>query len=153
MWTRWSTSCGKRFELAPRSPDCSVSVGWLPGDPAHARRAHVRAGPHPPVIRQHVVPIEDRSGWDEALGGIRHAFAHTWLNCRAMQLTTGWPTFLWVLDDGDSRAILPFAERGAPGALDAVTPYGFGGFASAGADPGVMLEQWRGFATSRGYVC
>src|SRR4051812_15731755 len=132
MW--WSTSCAVPFNPVRTSRDCCPPVARPPGDPSPGRPPRSRTRPPTPMIRQHLVPIEQRSEWDEALDGVGHAFAHTWLNCHAMQRTTGWPTFLWVLEDGDARAVLPFAERGASGSLDAVTPYGWGGFAGAAAN-------------------
>jgi hypothetical protein len=100
---------------------------------------------------QKLVPLDARAEWERELEGVPHAFAHTWGSCRAMQLTTGWPTFLYVWRDGASRAVCAVAERGEPGQVDVVTPYGFGGFAGVDVRPG-LLDDWHGFARDRGYV-
>ncbi|MGY1670992.1 hypothetical protein [Geodermatophilus sp. SYSU D00710] len=101
---------------------------------------------------QALIPLEDRNAWERALHGIPHAFGHTWANCRAMQLTTGWPTFLYTWEAGSARVVCAVAERGEEGLVDVVTPYGFGGFVGIGAMTG-MLKDWDEFARERGYVC
>jgi hypothetical protein len=68
-----------------------------------------------------------------------------------MYMTTGWPTFLYVWQDGSSKAVCAFAERGDAPHIDVVTPYGFGGFTGVRAGPG-LLDSWRQFAGDRGYV-
>lgn len=102
--------------------------------------------------RHELVPLDDRDRWDHELSQVPHAFATTWGSCRAMQLTTGWPTHLYVWRDGASRAVCAIAERGEEGRFDVVTPYGFGGF--TGVQVGSRLpEDWAGFARDRGWVC
>jgi hypothetical protein len=102
-------------------------------------------------VRQELIPLHDRDGWQRELAAVPHAFAHTWGSCRAMHLTTGWPTYLYVWQDGTSRAVCAIAERGEPGQVDVVTPYGFGGFTGVDVGP-ALLDSWRGFAAGRGYV-
>ncbi|MEX5721406.1 hypothetical protein [Geodermatophilus maliterrae] len=104
------------------------------------------------MSRQTLIPLDDRAGWERALDGLPHAFGHTWASCRAMHLTTGWPTSLYVWEDGSSRFACAIAERGGPGTVDVVTPYGFGGFVGTGPEGG-LLPQWQEFARARGYVC
>jgi hypothetical protein len=102
--------------------------------------------------RQLLIPLDDRDAWERELEAVPHAFAHTWGSCRAMQLTTGWPTSLYVWQDGGARAVCAVAERGEAGQLDVVTPYGFGGFVGIDAGP-ALLADWERFARGRGYVC
>lgn len=104
------------------------------------------------TARQRLVPLDDREEWDRTLTSVPHAFAHTWASCRAMHLTTGWPTFLHVWEDGPARFVCAIAERGEPGRVDVVTPYGFGGFTGRGSAAG-LLEDWVGLARERGYLC
>jgi hypothetical protein len=99
-----------------------------------------------------LVPLEDGEGWRDALRGVPHAFAHTRESCHAMQLTTGWPTSLAVLEAGGARVVCPVAERPWGEHVDAVTPYGFGGFAGRAADAS-FLAGWRALAGRRGWVC
>jgi hypothetical protein len=101
---------------------------------------------------QQLIPLEEREAWEAALAGVPHAFAHTWPSCRAMYLTTGWPTFLYTLQQGPARMALPFAERGDRGQVDVVTPYGFGGVAGVHVTEAI-LEHWVKFALKRNYVC
>lgn len=103
-----------------------------------------------PVL-QELIPLTARDDWERALHGLPHAFAHTWASCSAMSLTTGWPTYLYVWQRGGSRAVCAISERGSPGVVDVVTPYGFGGFVatSPGSD---VLAHWGAFARARGYV-
>jgi hypothetical protein len=104
------------------------------------------------TVRQELVPLDDRAAWEEELAAVPHAFAHTWGSCHAMQLTTGWPTHLYVWQDGGARAVCAIAERGDPGTVDVVTPYGFGGFTGVDVGP-QLLTDWERFARERGYVC
>ena len=103
-------------------------------------------------VRQELVPLDARDVWEHELEGVPHAFAHTWGSCRAMQLTTGWPTYLYVWQDGPARAVCAVAERGEAGQVDVVTPYGFGGFTGVHVGQAV-LDSWLQFARDRGYVC
>jgi hypothetical protein len=48
--------------------------------------------------------------------------------------------------------VCAIAERGDPGQIDVVTPYGFGGFVGTGVSP-EMLDDWAEFARARGYIC
>lgn len=99
-----------------------------------------------------LIPLADRSEWESALRGVPHAFAHTWASCRAMSLTTGWPTYLYVWEDGTDRVICAVSERGQGADLDVVTPYGFGGF-SGTATKANFIDDWARHARARGYVC
>ncbi len=99
-----------------------------------------------------LVALDDPEGWRAALRGVPHAFAHTRASCHAMHLTTGWPTFLAVLEDGGDRVVCPVAERPWGEHVDAVTPYGFGGFAGRAAST-AFLDGWRALARRRGWVC
>src|SRR5690606_9090354 len=98
------------------------------------------------------ITLDDPSGWNRALDGVRHGFAHTWENAYAMRLTTGYPTYLYVYTSGETRIVCPVAERTFSGYVDIVTPYGLSGFVSNGTCPEVG-HHWRQFARTRGYVC
>jgi hypothetical protein len=98
------------------------------------------------------IPLESRERWDEAVGGVPHAIAHTWGYGHAMQLSSALPTYLYHFDPGAGRVVCPLAERRFQGYPDIVTPYGFGGFAGVGACPD-FPERWLEFVTGQGYVC
>lgn len=98
------------------------------------------------------ITLDDPSGWNRALDGVRHGFAHTWENAYAMRLTTGYPTYLYVYTSGETRIVCPVAERTFSGYVDIVTPYGLSGFVSNGTCP-EFGHHWRQFARTRGYVC
>jgi hypothetical protein len=99
-----------------------------------------------------LIPLEDRTGWEAALAGHPHAFAHTWDNCRAMAGTTGHATYLYSFRSDGVRVLCPLAERPAADHVDVVTPYGFSGFVGSGDCSG-FDSHWRAFAEGRGYVC
>jgi hypothetical protein len=99
-----------------------------------------------------LIPLAERDAWKNALGRIDHAFAHTWESCYAMQLTTGWPTYLSVFESAAATFVCPIAERGYDGEVDIVTPYGFSGFVGNGPATAV-LDAWHELARERRYVC
>jgi hypothetical protein len=98
------------------------------------------------------IPLESADEWREALIGIRHAFAHTWESCHAMHLTTGFPTYLYCFEDGETRIVCPISERQYAGYVDIVTPYGLSGF-TGNHDCPDFPRHWKRFASDRGYVC
>ncbi|WP_375416292.1 hypothetical protein [uncultured Hymenobacter sp.] len=104
------------------------------------------------TVRQELIPLSARAAWEEALQNIPHAFGHTWENCYAMQLTTGYATYLYLLQSGDLRIVCPLAERKYQGYTDIVTPYGFSGFAGT-KDFSDFPDYWRRFISQAGYVC
>lgn len=69
-----------------------------------------------------------------------------------MRATTGYQTFLYCFEDGDVRIVCPLSERGAAGAIDIVTPYGFSGFVGTGTSAH-FPAAWKDFVAERGYVC
>jgi hypothetical protein len=83
---------------------------------------------------------------------VPHGHAHTWGLCRAIQLTSGLPIYLYRYEHGTARVVCPLAERDFGGHIDVATPYGFGGFAMSGDCEG-FPEDWAAFARSRGWVC
>lgn len=103
-------------------------------------------------MKHECIPLESHAAWRDALQGIPHAFAHTWENCQAMSLTTGYPTYLYCFENADARIVCPIAERSFGGYIDIVTPYGFSGFAGTTGCPD-FPRHWRAFVMGRGYVC
>ena len=41
------------------------------------------------MISHKCIPLNSPAEWKNALRGVKHAFAHTWENCHAIGLTTG----------------------------------------------------------------
>ncbi len=101
---------------------------------------------------EHLIPLENQSEWKNALKGIRHAFAHTWENCYAMYLTTGFPTYLYTFEADGVRIVCPISERTFDGYTDIVTPYGFSGFVGNKQFP-EFPAYWDKFVKQKGYVC
>lgn len=99
--------------------------------------------------RHELIPLAQPERWSRAVAKVPHGIAHTWGFCRAVQLTSGLPTFLYSYSDGSNRVVCPLAERQSSGEVDIVTPYGFGGFAG----PGDFPPDWTDFARSRDWVC
>lgn len=104
------------------------------------------------MITQKYIPLDSPLEWKEALTGIKHAFGHTWENCYAMHLTTGFKTYLYCFETKNVRIICPIAERKFAGYIDIVTPYGFSGFAGNG-DYSEFPYYWKEFVSKRGYIC
>lgn len=104
------------------------------------------------TVRQDCIPLECPSEWKEALKGIKHSFGHTWENCYAMSLTTGFKTFLYRFESDNVRIVCPIAEREYDGYIDIVKPFGFSGFVGNGDCP-EFHYYWKEFVRQRGYVC
>jgi hypothetical protein len=98
------------------------------------------------------ISLESPDEWKQALKGIKHSFGHTWENCYAMQLTTGFMTYLYCFENEHVRIVCPIAEREYEGYIDIVKPSGFSGFVGQGTCPDFSLH-WKEFATERGYIC
>jgi hypothetical protein len=103
-------------------------------------------------VTSELVPLTEPGRWRSALDQVPHAFAHTWGNSHAMQLTSGWPTFLYVYSQAGCRVVCPLSIRGDAGDQDVLTPYGFSGFAGFG-DATNFPAHWAEFARSQGWVC
>jgi hypothetical protein len=101
------------------------------------------------VGHHQLIPLGEPERWAAALAELPHGHAHTWAFCRAVQLTSGLRTYLYVYEDSGARAVCPLAEREFGGTIDVVSPYGFGGFATSGSFP----AEWDAFARSRNWVC
>jgi hypothetical protein len=104
------------------------------------------------MTTQKCIPLTAPAEWKDALEGIRHGFAHTWENCHAMHLSTGFATYLYCFEADRVRIVCPIAERKFEGYVDIVTPYGFSGFIG-NANYVDFARCWREFASKRGYVC
>ena len=98
------------------------------------------------------MPLDAPAEWGEALSRVRHAFAHTWENCYAMHLTTGFKTYLYCFEAENLRVVCPLAERKFQGYIDIVTPYGFSGFVGDGDCSG-FRQRFTDFVKRQGYVC
>ncbi len=104
------------------------------------------------MIRNSWIPLDDRSVWRDILGGIPHAFGHTWESCYAMSLSTGYNTYLYTFEADGVLIVCPIAERSFGGHIDILTPYGFSGFTGNGSYPD-FPKHWKQEAARRKYVC
>jgi hypothetical protein len=100
---------------------------------------------------QKLIPLDSPDEWSKALEGIPHSFTHTREHCYAMYLTTGLPTFLYTLAQGNIRIVCPITERRYGKYVEATTPPGFSGFTGTG-DLAGFPEIWNRFANDRGYI-
>jgi hypothetical protein len=98
------------------------------------------------------ISLDAPTEWTAALKSVRHAFAHTWENCFAMHLTTGFNTYLYCFEAENFRVVCPLAERTFQGYTDIVTPYGFSGFVADGDCSG-FRQYFAEFVKEQGYVC
>ena len=104
------------------------------------------------AVKQELIPLSEPVKWKAALRDIPHAFGHTQESCYAMQLTTGYPTYLYVFQKDDVKIVCPLAERSYHGYTDVVTPYGFSGLTGNNNFPG-FPRYWQNFLSEAGYVC
>ena len=102
--------------------------------------------------RHELIPLDEPHRWAAALSEVAHGHAHTWGFCRAVQLTSGLPTYLYRYERRTARVVCALVERDFAGRVDVATPYGLGGFAMSG-DCTRFPEDWTAFACSRGWVC
>jgi hypothetical protein len=103
-------------------------------------------------ILQDMIPLDQPSQWKKALEGVKHTFGHTWENCYAMHLTTGFKSYLYCFVSGDVRILSPIAEREYNGSVDILKPFGFSGFIGTG-DCSEFPHHWKEFVRHKGYVC
>ena len=99
-----------------------------------------------------LIHLDDPDAWRAALHGVPHGFAHTWESCRAMHLTTGLATFLYVHQQDSTRVVCALSERNFEGLTDVVTPSGICGFTGNGTILD-FPERWHAFARRQGYIC
>ncbi len=104
------------------------------------------------MVNSSCIPLESPSEWKEALKGIKHSFAHTWENCYAMHLTTGYKTYLYCFKKDNIKILCPIAEREYKGYKDIVTPYGFSGFIGS-QEYSDFKNHWKEFVEEKNYVC
>jgi hypothetical protein len=104
------------------------------------------------AVTQESISIDCPKAWRDALTGIKHAWGHTWENCQAMQLTTGFKTSLYCFRDKAIRIVCPIMERRVDQFRDLATPYGFSGFVGNG-DCESFSDHWLRFVKDCGYVC
>lgn len=102
-------------------------------------------------IKQELIPLSSPHKWKKALQGIEHAFGHTWENCYAMHLTTGYETYLYLFEHGETKVVCPIAERSYNGYIDIVTPYGFSGFVGTNHFDGFQ-KIWKCFIQEKEYI-
>lgn len=98
------------------------------------------------------ISLKSPSEWKDALKGIRHSFAHTWENCNAMNLTTGYNTYLYCFEKDNIKILCPIAEREYKDYKDIVTPYGFSGFIG-NEEYSDFKKYWKEFTDEKKYVC
>ena len=104
------------------------------------------------MIKEDCIPLDSPATWKQAIDGIKHSFGHTWENCYAMHLTTGFKTYLYSFENEQGRIVCPIAEREFEGYVDIVKPSGYSGFVGRGSVQG-FSQHWRKFAKERGYIC
>ena len=116
------------------------------------RRRESPAEPPTASIGYRRISTSDRETWQHVLRRVPHAFGHTWEYCRAVEMTSGWPTFLLEIVTPEGVVVCPFHEREFGGHRDLTTPCGFSGFAGAIESP-AFLERWARFVQDEGYLC
>jgi hypothetical protein len=103
------------------------------------------------MSRHELIPVGAPEAWNRALRDLPHAFQHTWEYAYAMHVSTGYPTFLFHLRDGDLRLACPLVERAVGEHVDIATPSGLSGLLAKG-DWSDLAPHWDEFVRERGYV-
>ena len=103
------------------------------------------------MVREELIGLDDPARWAAVLASLPHGWAHSWENCHAQHLTTGYPTFLYCAHNSRVTVACPIAERAIEEHVDIATASGFSGFVGNGAWPG-FAAHFREFARRRGYV-
>lgn len=98
------------------------------------------------------IPLDFQDEWKDALKDLKHSFFHTWENCLAMSLTTGYKTYLYLFEYDGIKIACPLSEREYSGYTDIVTPYGFSGFTGNKEYPD-FIRYWKEFVREKNYVC
>lgn len=104
------------------------------------------------MFRERCIDINNQQDWREALQGIRHSFFHTWENCYAMYLSTGFKTYLYYCEGDNFKVVCPISERIFENYIDIVTPYGFSGFTGDG-NFDQFPKFWNNFVEQKNYIC
>ncbi len=130
-----------RSEISPKSQNLQhPEVGY------ESEEVHLK------MIEQHFISIESPSDWKEALNGINHSFGHTWENCYAQYLTTGFKTYLYCFESDRGQIVCPIVEREYEGYIDILKPFGFSGFVENGNCDDFPI-CWKEFVEEKQYVC
>lgn len=80
-------------------------------------------------VRHTIIRINQSIEWDAALTGFIHTPAHEHAYCKAMSLSSGMETFLYVGEgDGGAKLVCAFGIRTRGRYAELVSPYGFGGY-------------------------
>lgn len=103
------------------------------------------------MIKHRCIPLSSEVEWKEALTGIRHSIFHTWEYCFAMNMTTGYNTYLYCYENGDIKILSPISEREYRNYKDICTPYGFSGFTGNGNCASFQYD-WKEFTKEKKYV-
>jgi hypothetical protein len=98
-----------------------------------------------------IIEVGETAKWRKALANIPHSFAHTSEHCRALQLSTGYRTFLYLFEKDDVKICCPLVEREFRGIKDIAKPFGVSGFVGNGKHPD-FYNTWLEFVNSRGYL-
>lgn len=98
-----------------------------------------------------LIALHNAAAWDAALAGMPAHFVLSRAYNEAMAAASGDETFLLVMDQQDARVVCPLSLRYVDGKADAVSPYGFGGFALRGEWPG-FSEAFQEFMAKENIV-
>ncbi len=105
-------------------------------------------------MQYRLIPLAEKTAWEEALTDIPHAYAHThWYNS-AMHIASGRDIFLYAAEANNFRVVCPISPRQKTPAdpCDITTPYGFSGFASIGQYDN-FSALWHAHMHEEHYVC
>jgi len=116
------------------------------------------------MLEQALIPLADKSRWEEVLRGMSHGPAHCWAYNEALAKTHQQEVFLYAssnlnldqerenLSSDPFKAICPVVLRKKFNTRDVVTPYGFGGLVTQGHYPD-FPKQWQTFYKQQNLIC
>lgn len=104
------------------------------------------------LIKQKLIPLQNEQEWYSAIAEMPHAPAHLPSYQKALAISSGMPTYLYVAQADNFRAVCPIAIRQYKNSNDIITPYGCGGFISQGSFTN-FFQEWNNFSSQMGWIC
>jgi hypothetical protein len=104
------------------------------------------------MLKQELIPLDDKVAWDLHLRDIPHGPAHTWGYNYAIAQSSNLPTYLYAAKGSNFKAACPISIRMKLDKKDIVTPYGFGGFISQGDHPD-FNKSWQHYFYEKNIIC
>ncbi len=106
------------------------------------------------MLTHHLIPLNDRKRWQDALNKVPHGAAHTHAYNAALALSHPEEVVLYVGTDEreDFYTLCPLKLRPIQHWVDVATPYGLSGFTSTKTYPH-FNQLWQEFCQRQSWIC